>query len=137
MRTSAILLFGLPSGLYSLSSRKRSSFTCTDSEISPISSRNSVPVSAASTRPGVSARASVQEHLLRERLRQVVVGTSMKVVDRTFDRSVAGHDDDRNRRIVRLHRRKELIPRQHGHADVGDEDVDLAALHALECLLAI
>ena len=54
MRTSMRRGRVAPSGVSSRSCRKRSSLICASPVISPISSRNSVPPSASSMRPGLA-----------------------------------------------------------------------------------
>ena len=58
-RTSTLSALVPPTRRYSPASRKRSSFGCSARGISPISSRNSVPLSATSTRPCLAATALV------------------------------------------------------------------------------
>jgi hypothetical protein len=80
---------------------------------------------------------AMNEDLLRERLREIVVGAAMEVIDRALDGTVSRHDDDRDERIIGLHGREELIAGKDGHADVGDEDVDLLRLDPVERFLAV
>ena len=58
-RTSALSVCVPPSRSNSLSCKTRKSFTCTAGVMSPISSRNSVPPCASSTRPGLRDAAPV------------------------------------------------------------------------------
>ena len=63
-RTSTLSALVPPTRRYSPASRKRSSFGCSASGSSPISSRNSVPLSATSTRPCLAAIALGERPLL-------------------------------------------------------------------------
>jgi hypothetical protein len=61
MRTSTLRGFVAPTGVMVEVCRKRSSFVCRLRSISQISSRNSVPPSAAAAAPGLSEIAPVNE----------------------------------------------------------------------------
>ena len=71
-----------------------------------------------------------------ERLRQVVPGAGAQRLDAAGDARIAGHHDD-DGVLVRAQRGLEdLEPRDLGHVQVDEDDVELAPLDRLERLLA-
>src|SRR5471030_853345 len=89
-RTLTRRVYVLPSLSNSCSCSTRSSFACNSSGISPISSKKSVPPSAASKRPNFCATAPVKALFMTEEL--------------------AFQESQRNRRAVHLHERSTATP---------------------------
>ena len=85
MRTSASTTRVDPSGVKRRSCRKRSSFDCSSSGMSPISSRNSVPPSASSTRPILRA--------LRGRVGALLVAEQLALDELARDRGAVDRDE--------------------------------------------